>query len=82
MTAYLVIGLTLKLLMIPKVRYFLTPAAVGHSSHQAAVAQPGDLCLYKSPTPSLSWNILLVLSESCISQIAIPKTPNKLFAYL
>ena len=54
MTAYLVIGLTLKLLVIPKVRYFLTPAAVGHSSHQAAVAQPGDLCLYKSPTPSLS----------------------------
>ena len=68
--------------MIPKVKYFLTPVTVDHSSHQAAVAQPGDLCLYKPPTPSLSWNTLLVLSESCISQIAILKTPSKLFAYL
>ena len=82
MTAHLVIGLTLKQLMIPKVKNFLIPVTVDHSSHQAAIAQPGDLCLYKPLTPSLSRNTLLVLSESYIYQIAILKTLNKLFAYL
>ena len=68
--------------MIPKVKNFLIPVTVDHSSHQAAVAQPGDLCLYKPVTPSLSWSTLLVLSESYIYQIAILKTLDKLFAYL